>query len=117
MISFFNVFDSFQNKQIFSNSFAVIAAIVLAFPYPYFIYEMINPIDSSLQDGDWDTLICYLNCVSTKKPENRPILVIHELINFHPDTPHECPMENAKENHVYFLIILETLDNFRQLVV
>ena len=70
---------------------------------------MINPIHSSLQDGNWDTLICYLNCVSTKKPENRPILVIHELINFHLDTPHECLMENAKEKQVYFNLWSEML--------
>ena len=91
----------------------VIAAIVVAFVYPYFIYEMMNPIDSSLQDSDWDTLVCYLNCVSTKKPENRPILIICELINFHPDTLNEClrAMEKAKEDVVYLPIILETSDN------
>lgn len=87
-----------------------VAALTIA---PYFIYEMLNPLDISLQNGDWETLICFLNCMSTEKPENRPILIIRELINFHPETLQEClrAMEKAKEKKIYVPIILETSDN------
>ena len=76
------------------------------------MYKFMNPIDVSINNGDWDTLICYLNCISAVKPENRPIL-IREIVNFHPDTLQEClrAMEKAKQNVTSKTIILETSDN------
>ena len=72
--------------------------------FPFFDWPDHSEIASDTPD---------LNCVSIKKPENRPILIIRELINFHPDTLHEClqAMEKAKEGEVYLQIILETSDN------
>lgn len=83
--------------------------------YPYFIYEALNLLDISLRLGDWDTLICFLNCISIEKPESRPILVIRELINFSPETLQEClcAMERMKEGDIASYpqpIILETSD-------
>lgn len=89
-----------------------ISVMLIATIFPYFIYGILNPIDSTLRNGDWDTLICFLNCITNEKPQNRPILIIRELINFHPDTLQEClcAMEKAKEKEINLPIILETSD-------
>ena len=36
--------------------------------FPHVIYERIQPLDSTLRHGDWTTLVCYLNCISTATP-------------------------------------------------
>ena len=90
---------------------AIVAIAVLVI-YPYLIYEALNPLDVSLQLGDWDALICFLNCISIEKPESRPILIIRELINFSPESLQEClrAMERMKKKGIQFPIILETSD-------
>ena len=55
----------------------------------------------------------FLNCTSTEILENRPILIIRELINFNPKTLQNCSraMEKAKEKELYIPVILENSDN------
>ena len=100
---------------------AVIGAILIVFCvglvvlwnlFPYVIYECIQPLDSTLRHGDWTTLICYLNCISTVTPGNRPILIIREIINFKPSVLQETlkVLEHYKEDRVLFPTVLETSD-------
>ena len=73
--------------------------------FRYVIYEHIQPLDSTLRHGDWTTLVCYLNCISTATPGNRPILSIQEIINFKPSVLQETlkALEHYKEDRVLFL--------------
>ena len=75
--------------------------------------KCLNPLNVSLRNGDWKILVCFLNCMSTDIPENMPILIIHELINFNPETLQECfrEMEKAKQKEISISVILETSDN------
>jgi len=90
-----------------------ISSVVVSIIFPYFIYETLQPIDLTLRNGDWETTICYLNCIATEQPQNRPVLIIREIINFDSDTLHKClrAMEKAKEKQVSIPIILETSDS------
>ena len=90
----------------------LLVAVTVAITFPYFVYEYLSPIDHTLKNGDWDTLICFLNCICAVRPESRPILIIREIINFHPETLQEClrAMERAKQKEIHIPIILETSD-------
>ena len=58
----------------------LLLAILLLY-VPYVLYEIIQPINTDLEKGDWNTLICYLNCISSVRPTNQTILIIREIIN------------------------------------
>ena len=53
------------------------------------------------------------NCITMEKPQNRTILIIRELTNFHSDTLQEClcAMEKAKGKEITLPIILETSES------
>ena len=51
----------------------ILFAFLLCFMFPYVLYDMIQPINNDLE-GDWNTLICYLNCTTSARPINRTIL-------------------------------------------
>ena len=93
----------------------VLFLIVLLFEwfiFPHIMYEAFQPIDRDLEDGDWTTLICYMNCITGAKPQNRTILIIREITNLDNQTLHEClrSMEQFKEKSVTFPILMETSD-------
>ena len=54
-------------------SMTILFAFLLCFMFPYVLYDMIQPINNDLE-GDWNTLICYLNCTTSARPINRTIL-------------------------------------------
>ena len=82
--------------------FTILLAILLLC-VPYVLYEIIQPINTDLEKGGWNTLICYLNCISSVRPTNQTILIIREIINFEKATLFECfkAMDNYKDQ-VYF---------------
>lgn len=80
--------------------------------FPHILHEAAQPLNNNLENGDWTTLICYMNCITEARPSNRTILLIREIINFERDTLNEClrAMEKFKQNGMLFPIILETSD-------
>ena len=102
-------------------SLILILLMLLLFAVPlYFIWynpisliEYMGSINHSISDGDWITLMCYLNKLVEVKPENRPILLIREINNLDNDTLLSClsALETAKENLIMFPIIMETSDS------
>ena len=98
-----------------SSSHPVVLCIIVClmwYLYLYIVYGYIQPLNHSLEHGDWSTLICYLNCISKVKPGNRPILIIRVIINFERKVLQETlkAMEKYKENRVIFPTIMETSD-------
>ena len=92
---------------------AIFAIVFMVwFVFPHVVYEAIQPLNINLESGDWSTLICYMNCISVVKPNNRTILIIREIMNFENTTLQECmkAMERFKENVISFPVILETSD-------
>ena len=78
---------------------ATVAAIAATIVY------FMHPIDTQLINGDWLTLICYLNKVTIVRPENRPILIIRELVSMDNETLFAClsVLERIKENGSYYV--------------
>ena len=90
----------------------MILLAILLLCVAYVLYEIIQPVNTDLEKGDWNILICYLNCISSVRPTNQTILIIREIINLEKATLFEClkAMENYKEDQVNFPMILETSD-------
>ena len=78
-----------------------------------FLYMILQPYDVSVSNGDWSTLICFLNVIATMQPDHRPILIIKEIVNMDHQCLQECmrSLEQAKEGKIHYPIILETSDN------
>ena len=59
--------------------FFMILLIILLLCVAYVLYEIIQPINTDLEKGDWNTSICYLNCISSVRPTNQTILMVPEV--------------------------------------
>ena len=104
-----------KTRFLFLCSLILLLIILLYFlwfnPIPFI--EYMRPINYTITNGDWQTLICYLNKLTEIKPDNRPILLIREFNKMDDSTLLSCleTLEKAKERHILFPIILETSDS------
>ena len=96
----------------------LVAALLLVLYYilrkkSTFLYMILQPYDVSVSNGDWSTLICFLNVIATMQTDHRPILIIKEIVNMDHQCLQECmrSLEQAKEGKIHYPIILETSDN------
>ena len=82
---------------------------------PTFLYMILQPYDISVHNGDWSTLICFLNVIATTQTDHKPILIIKEIVNMDHQCLQECmrSLEQAKEGRIHYPVILETSDNMR----
>lgn len=72
---------------------------VILWKNPTFIYMILQPYDTEVKNGDWTSLICFLNVIATIQPYHKPILIIKEVINMENQCLQECmrSLEQAKE--------------------
>ena len=87
--------------------------IIMLWIDPTLIYMFLEPYDVSVTNGDWTSLICFLNVIATMHPDHKPILILKEIVNMEPQCLKECmrSLEQVKEGKIYYPIIIETSDN------
>lgn len=78
------------------------------------LVSFMQPISGKMVNGDWKTLVCYLNRLTEIKPENRAILIIRDLVSINNETVSACLdalVQKVTEGELLFPVILVTLDN------
>jgi len=79
---------------------------------PNKVIVWMDPLDTELQAGNWQYLICALNAVAHCAPAHRPILIVRELANLTPPslTNLLTALEPMKQGAIRFPVFLETSD-------
>lgn len=78
----------------------------------YVIGELLHSLNQTISSGDWETLRCSYNGITQCLPENQPILIIREFVNFEEQSRLDLfrSLEGLKQGKFEFPVILETSD-------